>query len=214
MRAGVFCYNPRMNLPNQLTAARCVMALLYMALMTLDGFWPALGALLLFIAAAITDYLDGSIARARGLITNFGKLMDPLADKILMVAAFVMMMRIDYLWIPGWTIVVILAREFAVTGMRGLVPPGGDVIAANNSGKAKTVLQIAYVIVFMFVVVLVEAAMAYPALTAALPMELATIKAAAGWTSLCGILAVTAITVYSGVEFARLNWSKLHLDNL
>ena len=203
-----------MNLPNQLTAARCVMALLYMALMTLDGFWPALGALLLFIAAAITDYLDGAIARSRGLITNFGKLMDPLADKILMVAAFVMMMRIDYLWIPGWTIVVILAREFAVTGMRGLVPPGADAIAANSSGKAKTVLQITYVIMFMGVVVLVEAVSAYPALAAALPLDLATLMGAAGWTSLGGILAVTAITVYSGVEFARLNWSKLHLDDL
>jgi CDP-diacylglycerol--glycerol-3-phosphate 3-phosphatidyltransferase len=203
-----------MNLPNQLTVARCVMALFYMALMTLDGFWPVFAALLLFIAAAITDYLDGAIARSRNLITNFGKLMDPLADKILMVAAFIMMMRIDYLWIPGWTIVVILAREFAVTGMRGLVPPGGEVIAANNSGKAKTVLQIAFVIVFMSVMVVVEAVSAYPAMAAVLPVDLATLKAAAGWTSLCGILAVTSITVYSGIEFARLNWSKLHLDNV
>ncbi|MBI1321140.1 MAG: CDP-diacylglycerol--glycerol-3-phosphate 3-phosphatidyltransferase [Candidatus Hydrogenedens sp.] len=203
-----------MNLPNQLTVVRCIMALLYMALMSFEGLWPAVGALLMFIAAAITDYLDGNIARARGLVTNFGKLMDPLADKILMVAAFVMMMPIPYLWIPGWTIVVILSREFVVTGMRSLAASEGEVLAAIHSGKTKTVLQIAYVVVFMAVVVLVEGVEAYPSIAEALPCTQETLMRFTGWSSLGGILAVTAVTVYSGIEFARVNWSKLHLDNL
>ena len=101
-----------MNLPNQLTMARCALTAVFVALMSFEHTAAYLAAYIVFTAAAITDYYDGKIARRDNLITNFGKLMDPVADKILMVAAFIMLMGVRELHIPGWTVVAILAREF------------------------------------------------------------------------------------------------------
>lgn len=98
-------------------------------------------ALLVFILASITDWLDGRIARARNLITNFGKIMDPLADKILVYSAFCLLVADQDRLVPAWMLAVILAREFLVAGMRTVAASEGIVIAADMSGKIKTVLQ-------------------------------------------------------------------------
>ena len=140
-----------MNLPNKLTVARCFMALIFVGLMSFENAFCYLAAYFLFVAAAITDYYDGKIARERNLVTNFGKLLDPVADKVLMVAALIMLMTIPDLRIPGWTIVLILGREFLVTGARSLAAAEGAVIAANKWGKTKTVLQMVYVSAFLLV---------------------------------------------------------------
>jgi len=92
-----------------------------------------------FIVASLTDLLDGKIARARGLVTNFGKIMDPLADKILVYSALCLL--IGEGTIPAWSLIVILAREFAVSGMRTVAVSEGRVVAAGMSGKIKTVLD-------------------------------------------------------------------------
>ena len=97
--------------------------------------------------ASITDFLDGYLARKNGLITNFGKLMDPLADKVLMCAGFVLLTRLEL--IPAWIVVVILSREFLVTGLRLLASAEGMVLAAENLGKYKTIFQIVTVIYFL-----------------------------------------------------------------
>jgi CDP-diacylglycerol--glycerol-3-phosphate 3-phosphatidyltransferase len=103
--------------------------------------------LILFVIASITDFLDGHYARKFGLITTFGKLMDPLADKILMCSAFVVLCAENL--IPAWVVVVILAREFLVTGIRLVATSQGAVLAADNLGKLKTVFQISTVVYFL-----------------------------------------------------------------
>ncbi len=125
-----------MNLPNKLTIARMIAAPVYVILYALELYIPAF---IVFVAASLTDMLDGRIARERGLVTNFGKIMDPLADKILVYSAFCMF--IDKGIVPGWMLIIILAREFAVSGMRTVAASEGKVIAAGMTGKIKTVLQ-------------------------------------------------------------------------
>ena len=124
------------NLPNQLTIAR-VCAIPLFIILLLMGFRVA--ATIVFLAAAFTDMLDGKIARKYNLVTNFGKLMDPLADKLLTMAAFVCLVELGD--IPAWMVIVILGREFIITGMRQVAAAEGIVIAAGWSGKIKTVCQ-------------------------------------------------------------------------
>ena len=125
-----------MNLPNKLTMGRiCAIPVFIIALM-MD---QRVLATVLFIAAAFTDFLDGHIARKYGLVSNFGKLMDPLADKLLTMSAFICLVALDQ--IPAWMVIIILGREFIITGMRQVAAAEGIVIAAGWSGKIKTVLQ-------------------------------------------------------------------------
>ena len=145
-----------MNLPNKLTIARCLMAALFVAVMSVPNLYCYIIAYALFCAAAMTDYYDGKIARERGLITNFGKLFDPVADKVLMLAAYIMLMGVPSLRIPEWCIVVIFAREFLVMGARALAASDGLVIAANQYGKIKTTIQIGYVLIFLFLTIVLE----------------------------------------------------------
>lgn len=137
-----------MNLPNQLTVARLVLSFVFVALlsfMEIPHFRTA--ALIVFVIAAITDFLDGHLARKHGLVTNFGKLMDPLADKILMCAGFVLLTRLEL--IPAWIVIAIISREFLVTGLRLVASAEGIVLAAENLGKYKTVSQIVTIIYFL-----------------------------------------------------------------
>ncbi|HRV32823.1 MAG TPA: CDP-diacylglycerol--glycerol-3-phosphate 3-phosphatidyltransferase, partial [Anaerovoracaceae bacterium] len=125
-----------MNLPNKLTVARVVLVPVFVVLY-MQGNTTA--ALAVFLAASFTDYLDGYWARKYRLITNFGKIMDPLADKVLVYSAFCCM--VENGTIPAWMLIVILAREFTVAGMRTVAASEGLVIAAGTTGKIKTVLQ-------------------------------------------------------------------------
>jgi CDP-diacylglycerol--glycerol-3-phosphate 3-phosphatidyltransferase len=133
-----------MNLPNKLTIARVIAVPFFIAAYMM-GYY--LAAFILFVAASFTDMLDGKIARARGLVTNFGKIMDPLADKILVYSALCLF--IEDQTIRAWMLIIILAREFAVAGMRTVAASEGTVIAAGMSGKIKTVLQMIAVAVLI-----------------------------------------------------------------
>ncbi len=128
-----------MNLPNKLTIARIVMTALMVVFLLLDGALWAWLAALLFIAASLTDMADGRIARSRNLVTNFGKFMDPLADKILNYS--VMIVLIPERLIPTVAVVIILFREFLVSGIRLSAAEQGRVVAANIWGKLKTLVQ-------------------------------------------------------------------------
>jgi CDP-diacylglycerol--glycerol-3-phosphate 3-phosphatidyltransferase len=140
-----------MNLPNQLTVARLVLTFVFVALLSIDGLpYGGTAALIVFSIAAYTDFLDGHLARKHSLITNFGKLMDPLADKILMCAGFVLLACLNF--IPAWIVVVILSREFLVTGLRLLATAEGVVLAADSLGKYKTIFQIVTVIYFLLII--------------------------------------------------------------
>ncbi|PYZ98079.1 CDP-diacylglycerol--glycerol-3-phosphate 3-phosphatidyltransferase [Alteribacter lacisalsi] len=141
-----------MNVPNQITISRIFLIPLFMVFLLVPFNWgeirlfgadiPAahLTAALIFIAAASTDWLDGYYARKFNLVTNMGKFLDPLADKLLITAAFVALVELGMF--PAWAAVLILSREFAVTGLRLVASAGGEVIAASNWGKWKTVSQI------------------------------------------------------------------------
>lgn len=128
-----------MNLPNKLTVFRICMVPLFMLFIYLQTPGKYLISLIIFAVAAITDALDGRIARKYNLVTDFGKFMDPLADKLLVIAALTCMIKPGL--VPAWIVVVIVARELAVSIMRAIAAADGKVIAAGNSGKLKTVTQ-------------------------------------------------------------------------
>ena len=133
------------DLPNILTIARIIMIPGFVAVLMLGHYYIA-G--IIFIVASLTDALDGFIARKYDLISNFGKLMDPLADKILVLSALVCLVELGH--IQGWMAIVMLAREFLITGLRSVAVSEGVVIAADFSGKLKTVLQMVAIIAILF----------------------------------------------------------------
>ncbi|HHY86683.1 MAG TPA: CDP-diacylglycerol--glycerol-3-phosphate 3-phosphatidyltransferase [Verrucomicrobia bacterium] len=136
-----------MNLPNKLTASRFVLTLGFLVALFSGVRWYETVALVLFIAAGITDFLDGEIARRRKLITNFGILMDPLADKIMVCSAFIAFVGTG--WLEAWMAVLVVARELAITGLRLLAASKNVVLAAERYGKHKTISQIAAIIAIL-----------------------------------------------------------------
>jgi CDP-diacylglycerol--glycerol-3-phosphate 3-phosphatidyltransferase len=149
-----------LNLPNKITVSRILLIPLFMLFMLVDFNFGTVNLLntdiqtshliggLIFIIASITDWLDGYIARKYELITNMGKFLDPLADKLLVSAAFIILVELGSA--PSWIIIVIISREFAVTGLRLILAGGGEVVAANQLGKIKTVTQIIAIISLLF----------------------------------------------------------------
>src|SRR6267142_106717 len=136
-----------MNLPNKLTLSRFVLTVAFLVVMFSTVEYRETIALVLFIAGGISDFLDGQIARRRKLITNFGILMDPLADKIMVCSAFIAF--VDLKWIPSWMVVIIVARELAITGLRLLAASKSLVLAAEGFGKHKTISQIVAIIAIL-----------------------------------------------------------------
>lgn len=133
-----------MNLPNRLTVARFILTAAFLVVLFSEIRFHTTITLVLFIAGGITDFLDGQIARRRKLVTNFGILMDPLADKIMVCSAFIAFVGLH--WIPAWMVVVIVARELAITGLRLLAASKNIVLAAEGYGKHKTISQIVAII--------------------------------------------------------------------
>ena len=138
-----------MNLPNKLTVLRVIMVPFFVLFMLTDlggeaGKWIAL---VIFCLASLTDMLDGKIARARNLVTNFGKFMDPLADKLLVCSAMICLVATGQL--AAWIVIIIISREFIISGFRLIASDNGIVIAASMWGKFKTVSQMLMVIVLI-----------------------------------------------------------------
>lgn len=138
-----------MNLPNKLTLIRVLMIPVFVLLYLLSGGtgWLKYVSVLIYIAASVTDIFDGRIARKYNLVTNFGKFMDPLADKLLVCSALICL--IGFNLIPSWIVVIIVAREFAISGFRLLAAEQGLVLAASKMAKIKTNVQIVMTVVLM-----------------------------------------------------------------
>ena len=170
----------KMNLPNRLTLLRIALVPVYLLLLWLPAYKEL--ALLVFAAASLTDFFDGRIARKHGLITNFGKFMDPIADKLLTHTAFIMLTAMGRLNVVAC--ILFIAREFVVSGLRLVAVEQGRVIAAGMSGKVKTVLQMALVMVLT-----------------------ARLQIGSGLFSLTGLLtlATAVMTLYSMVEYVWQN---------
>ena len=178
-----------MTLASKITMIRVAFIPLFMAFMYLGAgvpglwMWLSLGV---FILASITDYIDGQIARKRNQISDFGKFLDPLADKLLTIAAMVMFC--EWGMMPAWALMIVLTREFAVTGLRLVAVGKGKVIAAGWSGKVKTASTMVGLCVWM----------AFP-----------------GTDLIAGIVTgvIVVTTVYSGVEYFIQNWNCLWDEN-
>lgn len=143
-----------MNIPNKITVSRILLIPLFLIIMLAPFDWGKMNLLganlpvthfvgaLIFIIASSTDWIDGHYARKYNLVTNMGKFLDPLADKLLVSAALIVLVEINDVYAPSWIVIIIISREFAVTGLRLLLAGEGEVVAANMLGKIKTWTQI------------------------------------------------------------------------
>ncbi|ADO77155.1 CDP-diacylglycerol--glycerol-3-phosphate 3-phosphatidyltransferase [Halanaerobium praevalens] len=136
-----------MNLPNKLSFLRILLVPVIIYLLLVNSFAASIGALLVFVLAALTDKYDGQYARKHNLITTLGKILDPLADKLLIIGVFTAFVKLDVLSI--WPLLIIITRELAVTGLRVVAADQGSVIAANIWGKTKTTIQMLTAIVLI-----------------------------------------------------------------
>ncbi len=139
----------KVNIPNILTIFRIILVPIFVVLMALDGTWEYMRyvALGIFVIASVTDWLDGIIARKKNIVTRFGKLMDPLADKILVAAGFIMLTGLDV--IPAWVTVIVVVRDFLLNTLRMFGTEAGETIAAGVSGKIKTAFQMLTIVLGM-----------------------------------------------------------------
>ena len=174
-----------MNLPNKLTLLRVCMIPFFVALAKVDAAWAQYAAVGVYVLACATDALDGRIARSRNLITNFGKFMDPIADKLLVMSAMIVLTAQGRM--PDWACILMLGREFLVSGFRLVAVENGTVIAAGMLGKIKTVLQmVSTIAIMLFVPVTGEpTALSY-----------------AAWALM---YAATIMTVWSGADYIIKN---------
>jgi CDP-diacylglycerol---glycerol-3-phosphate 3-phosphatidyltransferase len=196
-----------LNLPNKLTLGRIAAAPLLVIGLLSETVVGQYLALLLFIAAALTDYWDGKLARERNLVTNFGKIMDPLADKLLMATLFICFVQLGYA--PAWMVILIIGREFAITGLRVLAAMEGRVISASTSGKHKTISQIVAVLIILTVNVIVSSLRAW-----APPWEYALMSLGlfgqimlylAYYLPYAGMFVAAVLSLYSGLDYLFKN---------
>ncbi|MBC3796531.1 CDP-diacylglycerol--glycerol-3-phosphate 3-phosphatidyltransferase [Acetobacterium tundrae] len=136
-----------MNLPNKITMVRIIMIPFFIAALLIEFPFHQPLAAALFVIAALSDSLDGYLARSRNLVTDFGKFMDPLADKLLVCSALICFVQLGS--VPAWIVIIIIAREFAITGLRTLAAADGIVIAASKWGKAKTISQMIAIVIIL-----------------------------------------------------------------
>lgn len=186
-----------MNLPNKLTMMRVILIPVYLVLWHLDFAFNNYAALAVFVVASLTDFLDGYIARKNNLVTDFGKFMDPLADKMLVLTAMTCFCAMGRF--PDWALVIVMAREFAVSGLRLVAVDNGRVIAAGMSGKVKT---------FSTMICL-----ALMHLLERRPEGLYSTPDYSVYLDWVCVIVIVATTLYSGVEYFVknkdvLNWNK------
>lgn len=184
-----------MNIPNKLTIFRVLLIPVYMILYLSYGVAAKYAAIGVFILAALTDQLDGYLARKNNQVTTFGKLMDPLADKMLIMAALICFVQNDVRYVNAGVVMIILARELMVTGIRMVAMGDNKVIAASIWGKAKTVSQF---VLTIGVMVFDIARVYFPEMSGA--MDIMT---------LVFVIVAVILTIFSGIDYCLKNWHLL-----
>ena len=187
-----------MTTANKITLVRIAMLPFFIvcAMQPTPGFQIA--ALVLFCVASFTDFLDGYIARKYNQVTDFGKFVDPLADKLLVCAALLLFCERGVF--PAWMVFIILAREFIITSLRNVAAAKGRVLAATWTGKVKTCVQIAGIIL-MFLLAIMEASVQYPP-----ENTIVFLTGDVGMAYLVIAAVVTLVTLYAGVDYMVKNW--------
>jgi len=188
-----------MNLPNKLTVSRIILTFVFMFFLFSKGLTSKSLALVVFIAAALTDLFDGMIAKSRNLITDFGKIMDPIADKILVLAAFLSFIQLQL--IPAWCVIVIIGRELIITSLRLFAFSKGVVIAASKGGKHKTVSQMAAIIIILASLVFKDVMKAYFSWSPVFDKVIGSII-------YLSMLSTVMLTLISGISYI---WENRHL---
>jgi CDP-diacylglycerol---glycerol-3-phosphate 3-phosphatidyltransferase len=183
-----------MNLPNKLTVLRLVLTVFFVASLSISFPLHSTIALVLFLLASLTDYLDGEIARRWQLITDFGKLMDPLADKVLTASAFICLVAPPYEAIPAWAVIVIVSREFLITGLRLLASSKGIILPAEKLGKHKTLWQMITILFFLTCLTLRDYTTPGP-----------TVENALAWGGNVLVAITVILTFYSGLTYLWKN---------
>lgn len=186
-----------MNLPNSITAARLVLTAIFVASASWGGPLGLIVALVTFILASFSDWLDGYLARRLQLVTSLGKLLDPLADKILVASAFIFFTSTGRC--PVWITCLLIGREFLVTGLRQIAVAQGEVIAADKLGKWKTTLQLTFGITCLLS--LIFDSLSGP--TEGFPALLATLSDPGGPLFLGSLYGALALTVLSGLNYLK-----------
>lgn len=181
-----------MNWANRLTVSRLALTVLFVVALNGDWRFAFTTALILFVVAGVTDYFDGEIARRFGSVTDFGKLMDPLVDKIMIAAAFISLVPMGA--IPAWAATIVVARDFLITGLRLLASSKGQILPAENLGKHKTSWQIATVVFFLLLLAIREWRYA----------DLQTVWWERAWVfgGAAFVWITVALTLYSGLGYA------------
>lgn len=180
-----------MNLPNRLTLLRILLSFVLILFLLIPGLYAKWAALAVFSAAALTDLWDGRLARRQGLVTDFGVLMDPIADKVLVLSAFVAFVQLQV--VAAWMVVLIATREFLVTGLRLFALGKGQVLPAEAAGKHKTVSQMVAISLTLVYLVVREAALSGPVAEGWIRFGPAAIDAL--------MLLTVLLTLTSGISF-------------
>jgi len=184
-----------MNWANRLTLSRLVLTILFVAALNSSWQYGRTAALILFLLAGITDFVDGEVARRYSRVTNFGKLMDPLVDKIMTISAFICLVSLGS--VPAWAVIVIVSREFLITGLRLIAAMRGKVLPAERLGKWKTALQICTILYCLILVAVIDQ---YAGLLN--PPALASLNA----VGLTLIFLTVGLTLWSGISYFAKNW--------
>src|SRR5271157_6669650 len=184
-----------MTVPNQLTILRLILTLPFVAALSLQFPGAKILAFWLFVFSSITDFADGYIARRFNQITDFGKLMDPLVDKIMTMSAFICLISLGS--IPAWAVIVILSREFLITGLRLIAASRGKVLPAERLGKHKTVWQI---VTILYCLVLLTVGDQFGRILS--PLTRTSLNAI-GFALVC---LTVGLTLWSGISYFAKNW--------
>ena len=194
-----------MNFPTKLTVARLLAVPVFMVFTIYDTLLTRSLALLIFVGAGITDLVDGYLARKHNMVTALGIFLDPLADKLIITAAFIAFVEIPSLHIPSWMVVAIVGREFLITGLRSVAASQGRLVPADDGGKFKTSVQNTAIITILVALIVTAGLERYAGLT----MEV--LHGMGGWRGVCAqildwvpfwlVFAATAFSVVTGVNY-------------
>lgn len=205
-----------MNLPNKLSLLRFFLMPPFLVFTYLDNVWTRVFAFLIFIGAGVTDLYDGYIARKYNMITPLGTFLDPLADKLIVTAALIAFVEIAELQVPAWMVVLIVGREFVLTGLRALAASQGKILAADDGGKFKTAVQTAAILAILIVLIINSGLESFRGVTRI------SLHAAGGWRTECArildwtpywlVFITTIVSIGTGLSYMRKNMALFKKD--